>query len=59
MPVKINDNGYKSDALMVTGLVGIHSTSSGNELAKGSVGLDTVAAKTAWWIFEQKKDQEE
>ncbi|MCJ1271018.1 hypothetical protein MMC22_010917 [Lobaria immixta] len=57
VPVKVNDNGDEFDAMMVAGSVGIHCTSSGDELGQGLVGLDTVAAKTGWWMFEKKSQE--
>ena len=52
VPVKVNDNGAEFDAMMVAGSVGINCTSSGGELDEGSVELDTVSARTGWWMFE-------
>lgn len=57
VPVKVIDNGDEFEAIMVAGSVGIHCTSSGDELAEGLVGLDTVAAKTGWWMFEKKSQE--
>ena len=34
--------------------MGIYCSSSGEELAGGKRGFDTVAAQTGWWIFERK-----
>lgn len=39
---------------MVAGSVGMKCSSSGEELAEGKKGLDTVAAQTGWWMFETK-----
>lgn len=57
VPVKVDDHGYEFDAMMVAGSVGIHCTSSGDELGKGLMGLDTIAAKTGWWMFEKKSQE--
>ena len=57
VPVKVDDNGYEFDAMMVAGSVGINCTSSGDELSNGLVGPDTVAAKTGWWMFEKKSQE--
>ena len=54
VPVTVDDNGDLFDAMMVAGSVGINCTSSGDELADGKVGLDTVSAETGWWMFERK-----
>ena len=53
-PVTVVDNGVSFDAMMVAGSVGINCTSSGDELAGGRVGLDTMSAETGWWMFERK-----
>ena len=54
VPVTVDDNGDSFDAMMVAGSVGINCTSSGDELADGIVGLDTMSAETGWWMFERK-----
>ncbi|KAL9637424.1 MAG: hypothetical protein Q9164_002196 [Protoblastenia rupestris] len=54
VPVKVDDNGDLFDAMMIAGSVGINCASSGNELAGGVVGLDTINAETGWWMFECK-----
>lgn len=54
MPVEVDDNGYLFDSLMVAGSVGMHCSSSGEELAEGKSGFDIVAPQTGWWIFETK-----
>ena len=54
VPVTVDDNGALFDAMMVAGSVGISFTSSGDELADGIVGLDTISAETGWWMFERK-----
>ena len=54
VPVTVDDNGDVFDAMMVAGSVGINCTSSGDELADGIVGLDTISAETGWWMFERK-----
>ncbi len=51
--VKVDDNGDKFDAVMIAGSVGISCTSSGEELAEGLVGLDTMNSETGWWMFEK------
>ena len=53
VPVKINDNGHKLEAVMIAGSVGINCSSSGTELADGTVGLDSMSPETGWWIFEK------
>ena len=53
VPVKVNDNGDKFDAVMIAGSVGISCTSSEEELAEDLVGLDTMSAETGWWMFEK------
>lgn len=54
VPVKVDDNHIIFYALMVAGSVGMKCSSSGEELAEGKKGLDTVAAQTGWWMFETK-----
>ena len=53
VPVKINDNGYEVEAVMIAGSVGINCSSTGTKLANGTVGLDTMSPETGWWIFEK------
>lgn len=57
VPVQVDDNGYIFDALMVAGSVGMNGSSSGEELAEGKNGFDTVAAQTGWWMFETKSKE--
>lgn len=59
VPVKINDNGVKLDALMIAGSVGINVTSSGEKLAleDNKIGNDTFAPASGWWMFAQKKNE--
>ena len=52
--VKVDDNSDEFDAMMVAGSVGINCTSSGGKIGEGEEDLDTVSAKTGWWIFERK-----
>ena len=52
VPVQIDENGNRFDAMMIAGSVGISCTSSGDEVSDGLVGLDTVNAEAGWWIFE-------
>lgn len=52
VPVVLDDNGTILDCLMVAGSVGMRCRSSGEELAGGKRGFDTLAAQTGWWIFE-------
>ena len=54
VPVKVNDNGFEFDSMMVAGSVGINCISSGDEPDKKLVALDTVSAETGWWIFERQ-----
>lgn len=54
VPVKVDDNGILFDSLMVAGSVGMQCSSSGEELAGGKRGFDTLAAQTGWWMFETK-----
>ena len=55
VPVKVDDNGYKFNATMVAGSVGIKYVTSGEITAENKVGLDTVKAETGWWMFERKR----
>lgn len=59
VPVKLDDNGTPVHTRMVAGSVGIYCSSSGEELAGGKRGFDTVAAQTGWWIFETKSAAKE
>ena len=55
VPVKVNDNGYEFDAMMVAGSVGIKASTS----ERGGIGkLDTMSAESGWWIFEKKDASE-
>ena len=54
VPVKVDDNSDKFDAMMVAGSVGINCTSSGSKIGEGEEDLDTVSAETGWWMFERK-----
>lgn len=60
VPVKIDDNGFELDALMIAGSVGINVTSSGEKLAAedNKVGNDTFAPASGWWMFAKKKQEE-
>ena len=50
VPVKVVDNGYEFDAMMVAGSVGIKASNS----ERGGTGkLDTMSAESGWWIFEK------
>ena len=51
VPVKVDDNGHKFEAMMVAGSVGIKASKSNR---RGMDELDTMAAETGWWIFEKK-----
>ena len=55
VPVKVDDNGYKFEAMMVAGSVGIKASSSERG---GSWELDTMGAESGWWIFEKKDPSE-
>lgn len=55
VPVKVDDNGYKFEAMMVAGSVGIKASSSKRG---GSGELDTMGAESGWWIFEKKDASE-
>ena len=52
MPVKVNDNGFLLDTIMVAGPVGSKASSS------GEVGLDTLQPVAGWWIFESRSHEE-
>lgn len=56
VPVKYNDNGYKFDAVILAGSVGIKRGSSGKVTAEGQVGVDTLQAVSGWWMYEKKGD---
>lgn len=60
VPVKINDNGFELDALMIAGSVGISVTSSGEKLAAedDKIGNDTFAPASGWWMFAKKSEEE-
>ena len=55
VPVKVDDNGHKFEAMMVAGSVGIKASKSNR---RGMDELDTMAAETGWWIFEKKDANE-
>lgn len=50
--VGLDDKGTIFDCLMVAGSVGMRCRSSGEKLAGGERGFDTLAAQAGWWIFE-------
>ena len=52
VPVKVDDNGDKFEAMMVAGSVGIKASASNHG---GSGMLDTIGAETGWWIFEKEE----
>ena len=55
VPVMVDDNGHKFEAMMVAGSVGIKASSS----KRGESGkLDTMGAESGWWIFEKKDGSE-
>lgn len=54
VPIECNDNGYKFDAVMVAGFVGIKCSSSGQTTDNGQLGLDTMQAESGWLFFEKK-----
>lgn len=60
VPVKIDDNGFELDALMIAGSVGISVTSSGEKLAAedNKIGNDTFAPVSGWWMFAKKSEEE-
>lgn len=60
VPVKIDDNGFELDALMIAGSVGISVTSSGEKLAAEDdrIGNDTFAPVSGWWMFATKSGKE-
>lgn len=60
VPVKIDDNGFELDALMIAGSVGINVTSSGEKSAAedNNIGNDTLAPASGWWMFAKKKQEE-
>ncbi|TKA32819.1 hypothetical protein B0A50_01044 [Salinomyces thailandicus] len=54
VPVLIRDNGDEVQAEMLAGSVAIEVSSSGNEVEKGERGdLDTMQARSEWWIYEK------
>lgn len=55
VPVICDDNGYKFDAVMVAGFVGIKCTSSGKKMSIGRTGPDTMQAESGWLMYEKKK----
>ncbi len=55
VPVKVDDNGHKFEAIMVAGSVGIKASRSERG---GSGMLDTMGAEAGWWIFEKKDANE-
>lgn len=54
VPVNYNDNGYKFEAVILAGSVGIKRSSSGKVTAEGQVGVDTLQAVSGWWMYEKK-----
>lgn len=59
VPVICDDNGYKFDAVMLAGFVGIKCTSSGGTTLAGQVGLDTMQAESGWLMYEKKARERE
>lgn len=55
VPVKINDNGFVFMSRMIAGSVGMRYTSSGEQGAGGTVGLDTLQPETGWFIYMTKE----
>ena len=60
VPVKIDDNGYELEALMIAGSVGINVTYSGEKhtAEDNKIGNDTLAPASGWWMFAKKKKEE-
>ena len=59
VPVHIDDNGEKIEAEMLAGSVGLDSSSSGGEVADTEKGrLDTVQARSGWFIYEKLPEAE-
>ncbi|KAG8525227.1 uncharacterized protein KY384_008871 [Bacidia gigantensis] len=56
VPVSVSDGGGKFEAEMIAGSVGIECRSSGEALASGDVGLDSMQPVTGWWMFEKFPD---
>lgn len=54
VPVRVDDNGYSFEALMIAGSVGIEASCSGKAMENGKIGIDTVQATSGWWMFEKK-----
>lgn len=50
--VRVEDTERTFNATVVAGSVGIICTSSGDAMANGQLGLDTIQAESGWWMFE-------
>ena len=57
VPVKMDDNGYKFDATMVAGSIGIRCASSKEVGEEGMVEADSMSPQTGWFMFERKKGE--
>lgn len=57
VPVQIDDNGHVVMAEMLAGSIANEVSSSGLEMARDGVGLDTLQPKSGWLIYE-KNDTE-
>ncbi|KAL8835961.1 MAG: hypothetical protein Q9170_003118 [Blastenia crenularia] len=51
VPVKVDDNGYKFDATMIAGSVGMRHM---NDEGSGP-DLDTIQPESGWWMFQKKE----
>ena len=59
VPVEINDNGEEIKAEMLAGSIGHDCTSSGGAVADPEKGkLDTLQARSGWWIYEKRPEEE-
>ncbi|KAJ7488013.1 hypothetical protein FB451DRAFT_1025761 [Mycena latifolia] len=57
--VKLNDNGQLFDCVMVAGLVGARTSSSGDTALSPGGADDTVQPLAGWWMFTKKAEEPE
>ncbi|KAL8708340.1 MAG: hypothetical protein Q9225_007614, partial [Loekoesia sp. 1 TL-2023] len=50
VPVKVDDNGYKFDAAMIAGSVGMRHVKN-----ESGPDFDTIKPESGWWMFEKKE----